>query len=73
MIYSGWRNFISKYPNFPVGQVAMCVVLFLITTEHESSEFFDKTSMKENCRFNLAENEFEAFQQKLFKMFSFEQ
>ena len=44
---------ISVYPIIPVGCVAKCVVFFQFFTEHESSEFFDRTSMKKKYRFNF--------------------
>ena len=56
----------STYPIIPVGSVAMCVWFFLITTELESSKFFDGFSMKEKKDFSiLAENVFDVFQRKV--------
>ena len=36
----------SKYPSFAAVGVTICVVSFLIITEHESPEFFDNISKK---------------------------
>ena len=40
-------------PIIPVGSVALCIVLFYIITEHDSSEFLDKVSTKEKYLFNF--------------------
>ena len=51
-----WVIGISIYPIIPVGNVDLCIVLFLFITEYEYSKIFDKISIKEKFRFNFERN-----------------
>ena len=60
------------HPLTTFGGVAKCIVLLLINTDHEFSEFFDKSSIKDkNIVPVLTENELEVVQRKVVRDLQF--
>ena len=52
-----------------IGTLAMCVVIFKFNTTQESSEIFEKFSLKENYRFSMSRKSVSGFSAKPFPIF----